>query len=373
MGSYPDVAAARRPQAESCVHYGLGFPSARRLRVIGNRQQEDSLIDKRGVGAIRLRRGFRNGVLLGVLAVVAIVLLTHHDLPRLGAVVMDLPAALAVSAAVHLPQIVLTAMAWYALLAPPVRPSPATMVLLRWFRETAAALLPAGALVGQAAAARLLVRCQVPIDVAAASATVDMAVEATTQLLFSLAGFVLLLAGGGSRVTGVAAASLAVTAASAIGVILVQHRRSLSWMKAGVSRVARRLPAVRVDWLEEFPRSVQRLHAEWRRLTLAMLWHSAAWLLGAVEIIGVLHLIGQPVTWTDAFVIESLSQAFRNVGFMLPGGIGVNEAAIVGAAALVGVPPSPALAAALVRRTREVIFGLAGVIVWQRSEMATLA
>jgi uncharacterized membrane protein YbhN (UPF0104 family) len=53
---------------------------------------------------------------------------------------------------------------------------------------------------------------------------------------------------------------------------------------------------------------------------------------------------------------------------MLPGALGVQEAAMIGAAALVGVPPELALAAALVRRTREVLTAMPGMLAWQRLE-----
>jgi len=85
---------------------------------------------------------------------------------------------------------------------------------------------------------------------------------------------------------------------------------------------------------------------------------------------GRLVLLGHPVSLSDALVIESLAQALRNAGFMLPGAVAVQEGAIIGAAALVGVLPAPALAAALVRRTREVAIALPGLIAWHRSELA---
>ena len=123
------------------------------------------------------------------------------------------------------------------------------------------------------------------------------------------------------------------------------------------------------------PAAVRRLHTDWRGLAAALLWHGAAWVLGAFEIMGVLGLLGHPVSLADALVIESLAQALRNVGFMLPGALAVQEGAIVGAAALVGVPPAAALAAALVRRTREVrsacrAGGLAPIRNWRNAGAA---
>ena len=53
---------------------------------------------------------------------------------------------------------------------------------------------------------------------------------------------------------------------------------------------------------------------------------------------------------------------------MLPAAVGVQEAALVGASALVGIPSPPALTVALVRRTREVLTSMVGLLAWQRSE-----
>jgi uncharacterized membrane protein YbhN (UPF0104 family) len=111
------------------------------------------------------------------------------------------------------------------------------------------------------------------------------------------------------------------------------------------------------------------LHAAWPRLLVAITWHTISWILGAVEIAGVLGLLGHPVSFADAVVIEALAQALRNLGILLPGALAVQEGAIIAAAALVGVPPGAALAAALVRRTREVAFSLPGLFAWHRAEV----
>jgi putative membrane protein len=314
------------------------------------------------------RRGVRNGVGMGFLALAAILLLNNEELPGLGRVLAELPGCIAISAAVHLPQILLTAMAWRALLPAGSRIPAAGMARLRWFREAVSALLPAGALVGQAAAARLLTRRGVPADLAGATATVDMTLETVSQLVFTLAGVGLLLAGGDGAFVGVTAAGLGVAAAGAAAMVVAQ--RHLGPLERLLTLLARRWPALHPEWIGRFQQEVLRLHADWRGLTASLLWHSAAWVLGAFEIMGVLGLLGHPVSLADALVIESLAQALRNAGFMLPGAFAVQEGAMVGAAALVGVPPAAALATALVRRTREIAFAVPGLVAWHRSEMA---
>jgi uncharacterized membrane protein YbhN (UPF0104 family) len=105
-------------------------------------------------------------------------------------------------------------------------------------------------------------------------------------------------------------------------------------------------------------------------LARAVACHSAAWIFGSVEVFGVFALLNRPLTFADALIIESLAQALRNAGFMLPGAFGVQEGAIVAAAALVGAPASTALAMALVRRTRELLIALPGLLAWWRAESA---
>lgn len=313
------------------------------------------------------RRGLRNGLLLGLLALAALLLLAQGELPGLGRILADLPAGIAISAAVHLPQIVLTAMAWRVLLPPALRPPVPAMALLRWCRESANALLPAGALVGQAAAARLLARRGVPPGIAGATATVDLTLEAVSQLVFTLAGIGLLLARGADQaMAGLAAAGLGIATAGALAMVIAQ--RNLGPLERLLARLARRWPALDPGWIGELRRAVLDLHAEWRVLAAAVLWHGGAWVLGAVEVMGVLGLLGHDLAFADALVIESLAQALRNVGFMLPGALAVQEGAIIGAAALVGVPAGAALAVALIRRAREVLFGLPGLLAWHRSE-----
>lgn len=313
-----------------------------------------------------LRHGLRNGVLLGTLAIGAVGALNYSELPGLGRIAGELPWAVAVAAAVHLPQIALTALAWMVLLPAAGRPAFGTMLMLRWFRESANALLPAGALVGQAAAARLLARRGVPGEIAGATATVDLTMEAVSQLLFTLAGVALLaMAGGFAGLAGAAVAGVALAMLGAVAMVMAQRRLPVGLLE----RIGRRLPGVATGAVAALQAAIHRLHARPRALAASCAWHLAAWLLGGFEIMGVLHLLGQDVTYADALIIESVTQALRNAGFLLPGALAVQEGAFIGAAALVGVPAGPALAMALARRCREVLFAIPGLIAWQRAEM----
>ena len=315
------------------------------------------------------QRGIRNGALIGALVVAAALLLNGTDIAATAAMLRDLPAAIVISAAVHIPQILLTALAWRALVPGNLRPSAGTMSLLRWYRESAGTLLPVGGLVGQVAAARLLTRSGVPGHLAGATATVDLTVEVVSQVFFTLAGLALLLGRGhASGLEGVAAGGIAVVAGCALAMVAVQRLPRLRWVAGRLAPFAWRWPALRLHRLEPLYQAVLSLHAQPGTLAAALCWHSAAWVLGALEIVGVLGLLGHPISFADGLIIESTAQALRNAGFMLPGAVGVQVAAMIGAAALVGVPPAGALTVALVRRTREVLLSVVGLLAWQRSE-----
>jgi putative membrane protein len=318
------------------------------------------------------RRGVLNGVVFGALALAAVLLLNHQELPGLGRILSEVPSAVAISAAVHLPQLLFTALGWRVLLPPGQRPSSAYMTLLRWYRESAGTLLPAGGVVGQAAVARLLARRGVRGDIAGATATVDMTAEAVSQVFFTLAGVALLVAGRESGgLAGFALAGLGIALGCAAVMVAAQRRLPLALLERLLTRLSRRWPAIRPQAVHELQAAILALHADWPRLVGAVLWHTLAWVIGAVEIAGVLGLLGHPVALGDALVVEALAQALRNLGFLLPGAMAVQEGALVAAAALVGVPPAAALAAALVRRTREVLFSLPGLLAWQRAEVRT--
>jgi hypothetical protein len=55
----------------------------------------------------------------------------------------------------------------------------------------------------------------------------------------------------------------------------------------------------------------------------------------------------------------------RAAAFMIPGGLGIQEGGFIIVGTLIGLPPEVAFALSLIRRVRELGFGLAGIFVWQ--------
>jgi len=102
-----------------------------------------------------------------------------------------------------------------------------------------------------------------------------------------------------------------------------------------------------------------------RRLLLAGALEFAAFVSGSFEIWLALRLFGHPVGFGVAFVLESMTQAVRHLAFVVPAGIGVQEAGLVVFGQALGISGELALAVSMAKRMREVLCGLPALASWQ--------
>ena len=64
-------------------------------------------------------------------------------------------------------------------------------------------------------------------------------------------------------------------------------------------------------------------------------------------------------------MLEALGQAIRGIAFAIPGALGVQEGGYVLLGALIGLPAPAALALSLMKRSRELLQGVPGLVYWQ--------
>jgi len=114
-----------------------------------------------------------------------------------------------------------------------------------------------------------------------------------------------------------------------------------------------------------------RLQQIWRNhrgLSESFVVHLAAVFFGAAEGWIGLAFMGHPVSLIEAVAIESLGQGSRAAAFMLPGGLGVQDAALIAVCAIFGVPAEIALAMALIKRVPDFVLGAPALLGWQAFE-----
>ena len=89
---------------------------------------------------------------------------------------------------------------------------------------------------------------------------------------------------------------------------------------------------------------------------------------GAFEIWFALRLFNHPVSIGAAVMLESMTQAIRHIAFIVPAGLGVQEAGLVVFGHVVGISGELALAVGIIKRIRELAWGVPTLISWQWGE-----
>ena len=120
-------------------------------------------------------------------------------------------------------------------------------------------------------------------------------------------------------------------------------------------------------------RDIVTLYKLPRRLCRGVTFHFLSWLLGGAEVMVAFHVIGVPVGLRESLIVESLGQAFRNLGFAVPGALGIQEGGFVLVCALLGIEQQAAIELSLLKRVREVVLGVPGLLAWQWIEGCVLA
>lgn len=90
------------------------------------------------------------------------------------------------------------------------------------------------------------------------------------------------------------------------------------------------------------------------------------------EIWWALRLFDHPVSAASSVMLEGLTQAVRHLAFIVPAGLGVQEAALVLFGHTLGISAELALAVSAVKRMREVSCGVPPLLSWQWLEARRL-
>lgn len=277
---------------------------------------------------------------------------------------------LALVAALHLAPMTADTLGWQRLVPAGARLPFATMLWARWIGESINALLPVAQVGGDLIKARLLGQRGMPGDIAGASVMVELTLAVFTQILFTLLGLTLLVLHlGGGRIAHTLLAGTAVLGVLLLAFAWAQRRGLFSALVAALGRcTGRRDWRALTDSAAALDRAISRTYADRRALLGCSGWLLAGWLLGAAEVWLVMELLGHPVGWAEALLLESLGQAVRAAAFLVPGALGVQEGTYLLLGTFLGLEPPLALALSLAKRARELILGLPGLAAWQMAE-----
>lgn len=300
-------------------------------------------------------------------------LLYQNDYRAVLRTVADVDGGLAVVVLVRGVILAACALAWWCLLRGVAAVRVRVVLGLRTVGEAVNVLLPVAAVGGDVVRARLLNFSGVAGGAAAASALVDLLLQAGAQALFALIGIALLMQiAGGTEIASWATRGVGIAALALGGFYAVQRFGGARLVERGLGALARRWPATAPSSDIRLHDSLQAIYANRPAIAAAFSLHELAWLLGAFETWIALWLMGVPVSATEAMILESLSQALRAAVFPVPSGLGIQEGGFIALGGLFGIPPEAALALSFVKRVPDLAIGLPGLLAWYWLEMQRL-
>jgi len=108
-----------------------------------------------------------------------------------------------------------------------------------------------------------------------------------------------------------------------------------------------------------------------KRTICALFFAFINWVLGTVEIFVTMLLIGHPISLVDAWIIEAIAQLVRTSTFFIPASIGAQEGAFLVIGTAITGSPAIGFTVAIVRRIREIIWIIWGLLVFYVTKPAT--
>ena len=162
------------------------------------------------------------------------------------------------------------------------------------------------------------------------------------------------------------------------GLIARRVAASFVWNKpvprpsAGERRPPRWSP---LAWIEGFDDRAARFYTRHRRrFVLALALAFSNWFVGALGVFVTMRFLGVEISMVDAWVLESFTQLVRAGTFFIPASIGAQEGIYVLVAGALTGDAAAGLAAALIRRCRDLLWVAAGLAIgWRHARAAARA
>jgi putative membrane protein len=259
---------------------------------------------------------------------------------------------------------------WLRLFEKPVRTPRTVMFTARWVSESFNTLLPMAEVGGYFVRARMIKRYGVAVAEAGATVLVDFILSLSTLVLFAIIGTAILF-----HISGKGGGASGIMMGLSFGILLVVG----FYFALRMGLLGRFLRVFRIllkgkqgmflaSGAEAMDRNISSILNRRPSLLVSSGLKLLAWILRSGESWLCLYFLGFPVTFQEAVVLESISTAMRSAAFVVPGGLGVQEGGLLFTGSQIGISPDVTLALGLMKRVREILVGIPGLIVWSISE-----
>lgn len=312
----------------------------------------------------------RLAVLFGLFGLaVATAIIIHSGYDQVAAALQVAGWGILWTSLYHLFQLLFGSIGWRVLMPGRKRPSLSFFVYLMWLRGSVNNLMPVARVGGEVLAVRVMMKYGVIKTSAIATTIVELTMSVIAVFLFDLFGiglFTLHVADTNMGWKLVAGLALSVPAIAAL--VVVQRIGFFGLLSKIFSLMFRDTWKKFAGNTAKLDHAVHVMYRRRKRVLWCGFWQLMAWSAGVGEIWLSLYFLGHPLPWGEAFMLEALIQATASAAFVVPGALGVQEAGFLLFGHMLGLSSDVSVALAVMRRCRDLLFYVPGLIAWQVQE-----
>lgn len=269
----------------------------------------------------------------------------------------------------HLISMICCIIGWRALMPGKKRPPYPFFFYLLWLRASVNNLLPVARIGGEVLAVRVMIKHGINRTSAIAATVVEITTSIIAVFLFNVIGAIMFALHVGDRHVGLKlAVALLLSMPLIAGLLIVQRIGFFGLLSKIFLLVFRKQWSKFAGGATKLDRAVHNLYRRKGRVLFCGFWQFMSWFSGIFEIWLALHFLGHELPLTECFMIEALIQATSSAAFVVPGAIGVQEAGFLFFGGMLGLTADIAVALAVMRRCRDLMLYVPGLIAWQIQE-----
>lgn len=269
----------------------------------------------------------------------------------------------------HLLPLFACVIGWRALMPGRKRPSLGFMLYILWLRGAVNNLMPVARIGGEGVSVRVMMKHGIRKSTAIASTVVELTLSIAAVFLFVLSGIFLLSLRIADNDLGWKLAAGLLASTPLIAALAAVQRIGFFGILDRIFTLA-----LRDRWKKfagdagQLDRAVHLVYRRRQKVLICCFWQIVSWSSCAGEVWLGLTFLGHPLDLVDCLIIEALIQGASTAAFAVPGALGVQEAGFLFFGHLLGLTPEIAVSLAVIRRCRDLILYLPGLIVWQAQE-----
>lgn len=273
------------------------------------------------------------------------------------------------SALFHIVPMVACVFGWHALVPGKKGVGRLFFLYVLWLRSSVNNLMPVARVGGEIVSVRVMKKHGMRRGVAIASTVVETTTSVMAQFVFVLFGVFLFAARFSENDVLTRLLWGALLSAPLIGaMVYVQKLGFFGLVEKLVSLLLRDKWKGAAGGAARLDRAVRVMYKRKGKVFYCFVMQFVSWALCGVELWIALAFLGHPLSLAECLMLEALIQAAGSAAFVVPGALGVQEAGFLLFGRMLGLSSEEAAALALIRRCRDIILYVPGLVVWQFQE-----